>query len=101
MLLSELFIYAAPVMAVFLDGFEVFCVDILIGIFEQGAFQGLLCVPRLRPRLQVFHNGLRYTFVMRRHNLGTVFPVHLETKTKHMEKKLKWNLVMFKLMEII
>lgn len=106
MLLSKLCIYAAPVMAVFLDGFEVFCVNILIGVFEQSALQSLLRVPRLRPRLQVFHNGFRYTFVMRSHNLGTVLPVHLGQN----QKKLKcfrnlwernWNFVIFKLAEII
>lgn len=82
MLLSKLCIYAAPVMAVFLDGFEVFCVNILIVVFEQSALQSLLRVPRLRPRLQVFHNGFRYTFVMRSHNLGTILPVHLGQNQK-------------------
>lgn len=94
MLLSKLCIYAAPVMAVFLDGFEVFCVNILIGVFEQSALQGLLRVPRLRPRLQVFHNGFRYTFVMRSHNLGTVLPVHLgqnQKKTKHVRNLWERN----------
>lgn len=64
-------------MTVFLDSFEVLCVDVLVGIFEQGALQGLLCVPGLRPRLQVLLYGLGDAFVMRRHDLGSVLPVHL------------------------
>lgn len=68
---------ASPVMAVILDGFKVLCVDILVRIFEQGALQGLLCVPGLRPGLKVFLDGFGDPFVMRANNLGTVLPVHL------------------------
>ena len=62
---------------VFLDGFEVLCVDVLVGVFEQGTLQGLHCVPGLRPRLQVVLYGLGDAFVMRGHNLGTVLPINL------------------------
>lgn len=63
--------------AVFLDGFKVLRVDVLVWIFEQGALQGLLCVPGLRPGLEVFFDGFGDPFVMRANNLGTVLPVHL------------------------
>lgn len=65
-------------MTVFLDGFEVLCVDVLIGIFEQWTLQGLLRVPGLRPGLQVLLYGLGDAFVMRGHDLGSVLPVHLK-----------------------
>lgn len=64
-------------MTVFLDGSEVFCVDVLIRIFQQGALQRPLRVPRLRPGLQVLLYRLGDSFVVRRHNLGSVAPVHL------------------------
>lgn len=64
-------------MTVFLDRFKIFCVDVLVGVFKQGTLQGVLCVPGLRPRLQVLLYGRGDSFVMRRHNLGTVLPVHL------------------------
>lgn len=67
-------------MTVFLDGFKILCVDVLVGIFMQWVLQSLLCVPGLRPRLKVLLNGLGDSFVMRRHNLGTVFPVHLRSR---------------------
>lgn len=66
-----------PVMTVFLDGSEVFCVDVLIRIFQQGALQRSRRVPRLRPGLQVLLYRLGDSFVVRRHNLGSVVPVHL------------------------
>lgn len=68
---------ASPVVAVFLDGVKVLRVDVLVWVFEQGALQGLLCVPGLRPGLQVFLDGFGDPFVMRGHNLGAVLPVHL------------------------
>lgn len=64
-------------MTVFLDGSEVFCVDVLIRIFVQGVLQCRLRVPGLGPRLQVLLYGLGDPLVMRRHNLGSVVPVHL------------------------
>lgn len=64
-------------MTVFLDGSEVFRVDVLIRIFQQGALQHTLRVPRLRPGLQVLLYRLGDSFVVRRHNLGSVVPVHL------------------------
>jgi len=64
-------------MTVFLDGLEVLCVDVLVGVFEQEALQGLLCAPGLRPGFQVLLYGLSDAIVMRRHNLGAVLPVHL------------------------
>lgn len=74
---QQLVLHKAPVMTVFLDGFEVLCVDVLVGIVEQGALQSLLCAPGLRPGLQVLLDGLGDAFVMRRHDLGSVPPVHL------------------------
>lgn len=68
---------ASPVAAVFLDGFKVLRVDVLVWIFEQGALQGLLCVPGLGPGLEVFLDGFGDPFVVRANNLGAVLPVHL------------------------
>lgn len=69
-------------MTVFLNGFEVLCVDILVGVFEQRALKGLLYVPGIWPWFEVLLNGFRDTTVMRRHNLGTVLPVHLGSTQK-------------------
>lgn len=68
---------ALPVKTVILDGFKVLRVDVLEWILEQGVLQGLLCVPGLGPRLEVFLDGFGNPFVMRVNNLGTVLPVHL------------------------
>lgn len=70
-------ICCSPVMTVFLDGLEILCVGVLVGIFEQGALEGLLRVPGLRPGLQVLLDGLGDTFVMRSHNLSSVIPIDL------------------------
>lgn len=67
-------------MTVFLDGFEVLCVDVLIWVFQQGALQRPLCVPGLRPGLQVLLYCLGDSFVMRSHNLGSILPVHLRKR---------------------
>lgn len=64
-------------MAVFLDGFKILRLDVVVWIFEQGALQGLLCLPGLRPGFQVVLDGFGDAFVMRANNLGTVLPVHL------------------------
>lgn len=69
-------------MAVFLDGFEILQLDLLVGVFEQGAFQGLLCVPGLGPGLKVVLDGVGDPFVMRANNLGTVLPVHLRHRQR-------------------
>ena len=69
-------------MTVFLDGFKILGVDVLVGVFQQGALQGLLCVPGPGPRLQVLLYGFRDPFVMGRHNLGTVLPVNLRQGSK-------------------
>lgn len=67
-------------MTVCFDGFEVFCVGVLVGVFEQGALQGLLCVPGLWPRLQVLLYGLGDAFVVGRDDLCAVFPVDLRQR---------------------
>lgn len=64
-------------MAVLLDGFKILRLDVLVWIFEQGALQGLLCVPGLRPGLKVVLDGFGDPFVVRANNLGTVLPVYL------------------------
>lgn len=74
---------------VFLDGSEVFFVDVLIRIFQQGALQRSLRVPRLGPGLQVLQDRLGDAFVVRRHNLGSVVPVHLR---EAVGKKFLWSL---------
>ena len=76
---------------VFLDGFEVLCVDVLVGVFEQGALQGLLCAPGLGPGLQVLLYGLGDTFVMRRDDLGPVLPVHLRHRQSSTGKEEQHN----------
>lgn len=68
---------ASPVVAVFLDGFKILRLDVLVWIFERGALQGLLDVPGLRPGLKVVLDGFGDPFVMRADDLGSVLPVHL------------------------
>lgn len=73
---------ASPVVAVFLDGFEILRLDVLVGVFEQGALQGLLCVPGLGPGLKVVFDGFGDPCVMRANNLGPVLPVHLRHRQR-------------------
>lgn len=73
--------YGVPVMTVFLDGLKVLCLNILEGVFQQGGFQGLLCVPGCWPGLQVFLDGFGDSRIMRRNDLGAVFPVNLARKS--------------------
>lgn len=73
-------------MTVFLDGFEVLCVDVLVAVFKQGTLQSIFCVPGVRPRLQVLLYGLGDALVMRRHNLGTVVPIHLRQRQSKKER---------------
>lgn len=80
MLLKMWDTYGVPVMTVFLDGLKVLCLNILEGVFQQGGLQGLLCVPGCWPGLQVLLNGFGDSRIMRRDNLGAVFPVNLVGK---------------------
>lgn len=75
-------------MTVFLDGFKILLLDVLVWIFEQGALQGLLCVPGLRPGFKVVLDGFGDPFVMRANNLCPVLPVHLRPRQRRTDISL-------------